>query len=511
MKKTTLLNYFFSALLFIGFIPIMTAQLQNNNWYFGTNLGLNFSGTTPTEIFDSAMSSDGGSATVSDAVGNLLFYTNGENVWNKNHNLMLDGNNTIALLTSFGPSGASQSVVVVPKPDDAGKYYVFSNNTFLGLSYSIVDMNANGGLGAVEGTMDGLDKNIELQSLTGTSEKLTAILHPSENAYWLLSFGPDPDAQGDGIDDTFYAYKIDASGINNPIPSTFTDFSSLPTYTGGQMKISPDASKIAMVHNLGVGNSLFVFDFNADTGEVANLSGFVLPLIDDGESEYSIVDLYGVEFSPDSNFLYTSVINAEDLLGFWGGGNLPYGSILQIDYKNPNLGDQDGTGYALINDAINFEGGAFNEIYALQLRADGKIYAASGSGQLYVMGTPNIPDQGTNFSESVLFQNSLKDLPQLVPDIFVGKSAAQSLPKKPVLEGNPFKEEIKLKFKFIQTYTIELYNGSGDQPLGTIPPYEMKNRKIYKLDTNGLADGPYYLIIRDQYNQVWYTTAVKTQ
>jgi len=77
------------------------AQLQNTNWYFGNQSGLNFNDGTqvPTILTNSSMNAEGASASVSDTFGNLLFYTNGINVWNRNHEIMLNGANL------FGNSG----------------------------------------------------------------------------------------------------------------------------------------------------------------------------------------------------------------------------------------------------------------------------------------------------------------------------------------------------------------------------------------------------------------------
>ncbi|MBK7109633.1 MAG: hypothetical protein IPH61_11015 [Bacteroidetes bacterium] len=66
------------------------SQSYNNNWAFGDSCGLNFSSGEPV-FFETVMESFEACASISDSAGNLLFYTNGEKVWNKNHEVMPNG------------------------------------------------------------------------------------------------------------------------------------------------------------------------------------------------------------------------------------------------------------------------------------------------------------------------------------------------------------------------------------------------------------------------------------
>ena len=85
------------------------------------------------------METNGGSASISDNDGNLLFYTDGITVWNRNHEVMPNGTGL------FGSNTVSQSVIIVPKEED--QYYIFSNQAHdldsHGLSYSIVNMTGD--------------------------------------------------------------------------------------------------------------------------------------------------------------------------------------------------------------------------------------------------------------------------------------------------------------------------------------------------------------------------------
>ena len=69
------------------------AQGEANFWYFGRQGGLNFNNGTATVALGSNINTYEGCASFSSANGNLLFYTDGIKVWNKNHQVMPNGTN----------------------------------------------------------------------------------------------------------------------------------------------------------------------------------------------------------------------------------------------------------------------------------------------------------------------------------------------------------------------------------------------------------------------------------
>ncbi|HYV90675.1 MAG TPA: hypothetical protein VE978_02790 [Chitinophagales bacterium] len=67
------------------------SQKQDYNWCFGDSCGINFNDSTGA-FFLSSSSFDTSyitglenTASISDSLGNLLFYTNGSIVWDRNH------------------------------------------------------------------------------------------------------------------------------------------------------------------------------------------------------------------------------------------------------------------------------------------------------------------------------------------------------------------------------------------------------------------------------------------
>lgn len=364
------------------------AQLENANWYFGIQTALNFNDGTapPTLLTNSAMSTEWSSATVSDDLGNLLFYTNGKSIWNASHQIMANGNNIL------GNTDISQDVVIVPIPGDPNKYYVFHNAGnemgFTGVGYSIVDMTLNGGLGDV----DVNEKNIVFQS--DPCIRMTSVFNPGDGSYWLLLFG----ASDNPIDsDTLFTYKVDASGVTLTNSSAFTlpYAQSNENFIYGQMKVSPDAQNLALVYNrndddgkdIFNAQSLFLFDFDITTGIASNLNSSMTL----SDNLYS----YGLAFSPDSNLLYVSGTHKFS-------DQSAVGRIYQMDYRGMS-------GTALLVDDLN-------PVYGFEVAIDQKLYAANATGNIHTIDAPNTFGVGAGFNSNAIdiSGNGGREFPQKI-------------------------------------------------------------------------------------------------
>ncbi len=152
----------FVIFLLIFFYVSAFSQVGGNNWYFGNYAGLNFSTNPPTILNNGALTTSEGSATVSGKDGVLIFYTDGSNVWDANHNLMPNGSGLL------GSPSSTQSAVICPKPGTYNygtqRYDAYYIVTIAyvggpgGIRFSEVDMTLNGGMGDVVVT----NKNIHV-------------------------------------------------------------------------------------------------------------------------------------------------------------------------------------------------------------------------------------------------------------------------------------------------------------------------------------------------------------
>src|SRR6476469_9585349 len=97
------------AILFLLFSQYsFSQQKQWFQWYYGNKVGLDFRTTGPTMLTNGAMDQMEGSASVADDNGNLLFYTDGVTVYNKQHQVMANGTGL------KGGQSSTQSALIVP-------------------------------------------------------------------------------------------------------------------------------------------------------------------------------------------------------------------------------------------------------------------------------------------------------------------------------------------------------------------------------------------------------------
>lgn len=407
---------------------ISFSQGEANNWYFGIYAGLSFNTTPPTALTDGQLSTLEGCTTISDSSGNLLFYTDGSVVYNKNHQAMLNGTGL------KGHKSSTSSALIVPQPQSTHIYYIFTvdephhlyadNNTGNdhfgdgvndGFMYSIVDMDLDNGNGAVVPGQKNIqlityDPNDALQSAYKCSEKITAVKSNDCSSFWVISH----------FIDSFYAFKVTENGIEEqPVISTVGVTVPLSGYRRnalGYIKASPEGDKLAVAH-LGLATitggegpgMLALYDFDNETGIVSN----ELQLHDSDSP-------YGVEFSPSGNRFYASI-------GIGDAGN--YSSwLFQYDLTVEADAIAE-TVYSIPNENGAIE--TSNNSGALQLGPDGRIYRAlynfqntQSGNYLGVIKNPEALGSELEYTESEVLVNvdgarrSQIGLPPFIQSIF---------------------------------------------------------------------------------------------
>lgn len=342
----------------------ITAQ-RGNNWVFGNKAIINFS-TTPPNTGVSAMMQLEGSSSISDLAGSLLFYSDGVSVWNAQHQVMPNGTGL------YGNVSSSQSSMIVPFPNDAKRYYIFTVDAFggnHGLCFSIVNMELDGGRGDVE------QKNVQL--VTPTSEKITCVNHCNGKDVWVITHMRHTSE--------YYAYLIDAAGINNPVISISDRvISANGLYSLGYLKASPDGTKIAAAHTYW---GLDLLDFDSQTGQISNRRAL---------SNVTVGNTgpYGVEFSPDSKLLYCTNSRKSTLPNFYQS------EIDQYSFLDSGITTIANSKIKLDEDSTFFINNHFS---ALQLGPDGKLYMANFvSPYLAVVNNPNITGYNCNYRRNGL-------------------------------------------------------------------------------------------------------------
>jgi len=327
-----------AALLLFNSASFAQSPKMANIWFFGINAGLDFNNGNPVPLTTGALTANEGTASISDINGNLLFYSNGGSrpttgaIWNRNHQVMLNGD----LDASTRGCGSSiQSAVIVPQPGKRDIYYMFTtdcreNNLVGGLSYNIIDMNLDGGLGGV------VQKSIGLTDYT--TESVAAAKHGNAKDYWIIVNKAETDS--------FFAYQLTKDGITGVVKSRalFTS-----TRDAGEIKVSSNGERLFFAD----GNTSVIYKFNKNTGEISDGVDLVM---------YG----YTAVFSPDCERLYVTDFSAKKIYQFTVTAK-----------KVPST-------KTLIGSSAGYIG-------TLQIGPDGKIYLARrNSTYLGVIQNPNL-------------------------------------------------------------------------------------------------------------------------
>ena len=399
------------------------AQKQNNIWYFGDKAGIDFNSGTATAITNSNMQSFESASSISDSLGNLLFYTNGGylnsifgpfsgGVWNRNHVMMPNG----ALDASGGCNSAWQGAIIVPMPGNTNQYYFFTTdcqeNTMVGgFRYGIVDMNLDGGMGDV--TLKGI------HLIDSVAEPICVIKHKNNIDYWVIVHKL--------YNTEFYAYLVNDLGIQSPIISNVGD----PVFNNcGSFMATVDGTKIG----IGATWKTMLFNFDASTGLLSNY-------IDLNKTSA------GAAFSANCRFYYTA------------SNDPPDSKVYQFDLSAANI-----PASAIEIHTIE------SPYHPFQLGPDGKIYIPSNiwnSADLDVIQNPDLLGLSCNYtvnSFNLAGKTTKGSLPNIISGLYGGCDFATSntsvqIKTRPDISviPNPFSN-----YTIFTIQNIELKNASID-------------------------------------------------
>ena len=332
-------TFFTFGVILLSFF--VKAQQENSQWRFANNCGLSFTTNPPALVSSNSSGGGGSSSSIADAAGNLLFYTNGNDVRNRLNQSMAGMN------TPLQGGGTTQGVLIVKQPGNSNLYYIFVAGV-TGLRYSIVDMSLASGNGSVT------IKNVTLTT-QAQAYKIAGTKHCNKNDVWIVS--------QDDASTTWRAYLLTSAGVS-PVVTSNTGHVAV-VYAA--MKFSPDGSKIASSE---WGDGIYLHDFNNSNGAVSG--GTVVS----GQGFAA----WGVEFSPNGRLLYGTRSTAS--LFQW---DLMAGNATAIAASTYTVYPGSGPGPAPQG--------------ALQLATDGKIYQAYGNvNYLSVINNPNGVGAACNYA-----------------------------------------------------------------------------------------------------------------
>lgn len=284
------------------------AQQHDRFWISGYSLNalppylgnvIDFSTSPPTVTVDTiALETVGATCTISDAEGNLLFYTNGGQVRNKDHQLIENGDSL-----NFSPGqypsqiyGTQQgypltrTLFVLPGTHNKDWYHIIHlTHVWCGpalpgickrpLLHTLVDMSANNGAGKV------LFKNQVLYD-TWAMDKPIAVKHANGRDWWIMA--------SDHLTNKHYTLLFNDTGVIDSFTQV-VGYKPNPTISrdaGGNNIFSPDG--IVYVDS-DSRNGHRIFDFDRCTGQLSNFRWIELP----AQQPFG-----GAAISPNSRFLY---------------------------------------------------------------------------------------------------------------------------------------------------------------------------------------------------------------
>lgn len=318
------------------------AQKEANIWYFSQS-GLDFNYKPPRVLTNSKINGFEGTASIADTLGNLLFYTDGDTVWNRSHEIIQGGIG----IGGYHSYSCPSAPLIVRLPNSYRYYYVFTatdRNTPVfetnEVRYSIIDIEQNGGKGRVISQRNVLVKN--------SAEKIAAVLHGNKRDVWI--------AVKQNLTDTLFVFRLTPNGLSTLIIKNRTYRDSFMT---GQMKFSPNGKYLALGNTSGPNKNLriaYLYNFNPYSG---NLS----------VERKIMAESYGIEFSPNSRYLYLSNIY-----------QIPIEKISNVFYL-------DSTMYI----------GKNPQSYGMQLASNGKLYVCTNDSFLHVVEYPNLEGKNCGF------------------------------------------------------------------------------------------------------------------
>ncbi len=352
-------------------------------WFFGEGAGMHFQSGGVVADTNGVMNTIEGCATISDDNGDLLFYTDGDTVWNATHVAMPNG------FDLFGSASSTQSAIIVPDVVNAGIYYIFTQgiDIGIGLHYTRVDMSLDGGLGDV----DVNEKNVLLSR--NTRENVAAVGHGDGTSYWVLAHMADSDSMK--------AYQVDQNGVNTtPVVSLTGD--TLRMFVGG-LKSNRDGNLIVACDQFHSGDeSVSLMRFNNWTGQITQTLNWQPA---QGVTANNLRP-YSSEFSADGNVLYVS--------NGYSTGEV----IRQYDVSAFNLVQILNSEFIVIDSAVaaGVKGGQ------LQIGKDSLIYYSSlNDSFIHVIQNPHVLGAGCDFTWNALHlegRRAFKGLPPFVSTAF---------------------------------------------------------------------------------------------
>jgi len=447
-------------LLFVFFSGSITSQNETNNWHFGQNAGMNFGNEIVTILNNGNMNTAAGCSSMSDRAGNLMFYTNGESVWNSTHQLVENGEGLA------GNVNDNQTSIIIPKPNDSSTYYIFTTKdaptTDAGIYYSEIKITNQHPLGIVT------IKNTRV--VQSSTQRLTAIHHADSESVRVIGFGALNGAS-DAPKDTFSIITVTENGVEVNVKK----IQQIPTGDSvPAMKVSPDGKFIALLDFKDGSGYIYLFDYDNAAKTITFKEELLVDLF------FNEIKPYSIEFSADSRTV------------FFNGESVAQKTDYLFRYFLFDTGVFSGKIAVSSSDDYDFG--------TLQLARNGKIYMANSVsnptlnsvGQLTVINDPESRDNNndiTPLSVDLESGNSFKGLPNFISSYFRNRIITENQ-----CQGVPFEFSLD-SFAIIESASWDF--GDGNTATGMTPTHTYLIDGNYTAKVTVMIDGYPTILYKD--------------
>ncbi|MEP7197699.1 MAG: T9SS type A sorting domain-containing protein [Saprospiraceae bacterium] len=371
----------FTLLILYSLIQqIAPAQLYDNTWMMGCcytpisrlNGGINITfdkGYADTSYYARKVSFLETSISISNPItGNLMFYSNGCNIFNRLDNIMELGD-------EINPGSIQQMQcedygydlakggAILPNSGNSNKYYVIhrayddTGKTVDRLYYSEVDLSFNQGLGRV------IKKNVPMLEQRMYRGQFDIVKHANGLDYWILAYNYNSD--------TVFRFLANADGIHGAVMQYFP-IQRKKVDSRAHSTISSDGTKAVRIDPH---TGLFIMDFDRESGLFSNLKQY---------NYWSSIDsspVTSVAFSPNNKLLYVS--------NRW--------RLYQFDLESDEIENS-----RILIDTFDYFSDPYPiAFYLMQLAPDGKIYmnCTNGVSYLHTIHKPNEKGKACEFRQ----------------------------------------------------------------------------------------------------------------
>lgn len=301
------------------------------NWHFGYRVAIDWSGQ-PSLSFNLPMRAAEGCVSVSDSLGNLLFYSNGLQVYDQNNDtinpfpLSPSGFNN-----SANAGNSSRQMIYCPDPANTNEFYIFHNDgPVIGTPMNMRPHYSKVSVSGTQASMNSLTTNIPIpfpNGVGGLGERWEVLPHCNGTDYWILS------AINDSLDpnnehDSLAIMLVSQIGITHPngasLQPKFVDVGYSFRGQGTQIASNSNGTQIAMPAFNGTSAGILLLDFDRISGNLS-VSNFYIPF----PTIVNQFKMFSICFSPDDNSLY--FIKSSSVPNELGVIDLSTGSITILD------------------------------------------------------------------------------------------------------------------------------------------------------------------------------------